>query len=200
VIKLQQIFNAACTPEEYAAHGGKYPFPLPPLKCPHCRKPGPMRKHGFYTRNYLGEGYCGAIQIRRYICPHCGRTVSMLPGFCHRRFQYSPVIILETVITMLNLNITQDKVIAVIRDRYGGLGLERQHLRFYQRRLEENIELLEYAARLVKSDFKLGEAEHGKRKRVQTATQSIMESCGMQAFWNKACIDEGIAILAHHTS
>jgi hypothetical protein len=31
------------------------------------------------------KGFEGFIRIRRFICPYCGRTVSLLPWFCHPR-------------------------------------------------------------------------------------------------------------------
>jgi hypothetical protein len=53
------MYPAVHSPAEYAAKGREYPFPLPPKRCPHCGRFGAMKKHGFYERYYLGEGYSG---------------------------------------------------------------------------------------------------------------------------------------------
>ncbi len=59
-------------------------FPSAPLKCPFsdCNMSVELKKHGYYKRYFISRNFTGNIYIRRYICPVCGRTVSMLPMFC----------------------------------------------------------------------------------------------------------------------
>jgi hypothetical protein len=66
-------------------------FPDPPKRCPFkdCSLPVKLKKHGYYSRYFISKTFKGSIFLRRYICPVCGRTISMLPMFCLQRFQYS---------------------------------------------------------------------------------------------------------------
>lgn len=53
----------------------------------------PPKKHGFYSRNAIESNFSERIDIRRYRCDHCGKTISYLPCFCLPHIQYT----LETV-------------------------------------------------------------------------------------------------------
>lgn len=52
-----------------------------PRKCPQCESKQPLVCHGFYARTVedLAQGF--VIQVRRYWCAACRRTVSLLPEF-----------------------------------------------------------------------------------------------------------------------
>jgi transposase-like protein len=41
----------------------------------------PLRAHGFYRRTLVEVGFEGFLRVRRYLCPSCKRTVSLLPEF-----------------------------------------------------------------------------------------------------------------------
>jgi hypothetical protein len=43
----------------------------------------PPKKHGFYSRNAIESNFSERIDIRRYRCDHCGKTISYLPGFAY---------------------------------------------------------------------------------------------------------------------
>lgn len=62
--------------------------------------------------------------------------------------------------------------------------IQRQHLNFYRRRLEDNVSLLEYSLRQVDPGAKLGRAEDDKRKRARIALKSI-EGSGKRFTWTK---------------
>ena len=64
-------------------------------RCPFCSEPHPLRIHGWYSRQCLLEGRKGAvvIPVLRLLCPHAGRTVSLLPDFCLPRRQHGPGIL-----------------------------------------------------------------------------------------------------------
>ena len=53
-----------------------------PRRCPNCRKIGRLRALGYYHR-YTTRFKAGTleIQIRRFRCFHCRRTISFLPSF-----------------------------------------------------------------------------------------------------------------------
>ena len=52
-----------------------------PDHCPQCQAKTPLRAHGFYRRTLVEVGFEGVLRVRRYLCPSCQRTVSLLPEF-----------------------------------------------------------------------------------------------------------------------
>ena len=63
-------------------------------QCPFCFRPHPLRRHGHYQRHALVDGSTQArIRVLRLLCPHTGRTVSLLPDFCIPRRQHGPLIL-----------------------------------------------------------------------------------------------------------
>ena len=52
-----------------------------PDHCPQCPARQPLIAHGFYSRTLVEAGFDGCIQVRRYLCRSCRRTVSLLPQF-----------------------------------------------------------------------------------------------------------------------
>ena len=63
--------------------------------CPFCRSEHRLRLHGHYHRVALVPGGDAArrVPIRRLLCIHTGRTVSLLPDFCMPRRQHGPAIL-----------------------------------------------------------------------------------------------------------
>lgn len=55
--------------------------PQPPCSCAMCGTKRHLRAHGFYQRWVSGPGFGGMIQVRRYLCLACRRTLSLLPEF-----------------------------------------------------------------------------------------------------------------------
>lgn len=51
-----------------------------PMRCSHCDAQ-PLHRHGRYFRVVVGRWRLVRIPIYRWKCPHCGRTVSVLPDF-----------------------------------------------------------------------------------------------------------------------
>jgi hypothetical protein len=63
-------------------------------QCPFCREKHRLRLHGHYRRLVLVPGHVPLeLPIRRLLCVHTGRTVSLLPGFCIPRRQHGPEIV-----------------------------------------------------------------------------------------------------------
>ena len=86
---MQKIFKVEVPANIYHNQGKAFSFPdLTHTLCPHCHKQH-LRRHGFYQRYLIAKDFEGFILVRRYICPECGRTVSLLPWFCHPRRTYS---------------------------------------------------------------------------------------------------------------
>jgi len=64
-------------------------------KCPFCRDKHRLRLHGHYHRLVLvpGEQSQSRVPVRRLLCVHVGKTVSLLPDFCVPRRQHGSVIL-----------------------------------------------------------------------------------------------------------
>jgi hypothetical protein len=64
-----------------------------PDSCPQCSANCPLIAHGFYCRTLVGVVFDGLIRVRRYLCPLCQRTVSLLPEFAlpYVRFSISVI-------------------------------------------------------------------------------------------------------------
>ncbi|MGB7590477.1 MAG: DUF6431 domain-containing protein [Terriglobia bacterium] len=79
---LQQYAEAISDPNRYR-----------PGHCPQCEAPQPLVGHGFYSRTLVDGAFDGVIRVRRYLCPSCQRTVSLLPQFALPYFRFSVSVI-----------------------------------------------------------------------------------------------------------
>lgn len=62
--------------------------------CPFCAEKHRLRLHGHYHRFVIVEdGRTARLPVRRLLCVHTGRTVSLLPDFCIPRRQHGPAIL-----------------------------------------------------------------------------------------------------------
>ena len=68
-----------------------------PSSCPQCRSREPLNAHGFYSRTLTDEAFDGVIQIRRYLCQACRRTVSLLPECALPYVRFSIRVIAQTL-------------------------------------------------------------------------------------------------------
>ncbi|HQB64040.1 MAG TPA: hypothetical protein PLL21_06615 [Sedimentibacter sp.] len=128
-------------------------FPPPPDRCPFqdCTVPIRLKKHGYYERYFISKSYSGILCIRRYRCPVCGRTVSMLPVFCLQGFQYSGIDILDILQEFYQRGIPLN---AFIKNIKSGLPtIERRHINYYRRRLIRNRQLIQYGLNLISPGF-----------------------------------------------
>jgi len=84
---LPQYSEAISDPDRYR-----------PDHCPQCESKQPLAGHGFYQRTLMDVAFDGVIRVRRYLCPLCQRTVSLLPEFALPWLRFSlPVISLFLV-------------------------------------------------------------------------------------------------------
>jgi hypothetical protein len=136
-LALQIIFDPECSPEEYRSLGKRFPFPdLTSKLCPNCQG-GFLKRHGFYSRNLVTEGFDGRILIRRHLCLKCGRTVSSLPAFAHPKRTYG----ISAIIGVLTEYYVFGK--GVVAAAATGMAVcSRQLLRWFQMRIEANAEIL----------------------------------------------------------
>ena len=145
---MQKIFFTNQSPDSYTDIHGK--FPPPPGRCPNksCNLPVVLKKHGFYERHLILKEFLGLIKIRRYKCPVCGKTLSMLPSFCVPGFQYGAATI---------INLLQDAIPSVksAEKKWSNhiAQISRRHITFYLKRLRENRGLLQYGINQMSPDF-----------------------------------------------
>jgi len=70
--------------------------------CPHCYSHRRLHLHGVYHRHVIWYEDVFSIPVQRHYCVHCGRTVSVLPSFCHPRFQLALPFLLELLWAFFN--------------------------------------------------------------------------------------------------
>ncbi len=93
--------------------------------CPQCNHFVNLERHGYYQRNIPEENSVWELDICRYLCPHCGRTVSLLPWFLLPFFQHS-----------------RSTILTALREHFmGGIKtfISRQLLSFYEKRFNRNL-------------------------------------------------------------
>lgn len=128
-------------------------FPEAPYRFPFkdCSMPVKLKKHGYYSRFFISKIFTGFIFLRRYICPVCGRTISMLPMFCLQGFQYSGIDILNLLHELYQGGISLRKLIEQTKSKLPTL--ERRHLNYYRKRIVENRNLIQYVLNLISPEF-----------------------------------------------
>jgi transposase-like protein len=132
------MFEAGITAGLYQIQGKDFDCPdMTTEPCPQC-KGDYLKKHGYYDRYLITVEFEGEIKIKRYYCPACKKTVSLLPSFCHPKRTYG------TEAIILFLKEYYDKIIAVCRTiinilQISGMECSRQLLRHYRRRMEKNL-------------------------------------------------------------
>jgi len=100
--------------------------------CPQdrCGYPGRLRRHGFYERNALAVTISYRIVVARYLCPVCGRTVSVLPSFLLSRFQYSFACIVLSMFIRASRRVSMACAAAIMSAKARGRAITDRHIRF----------------------------------------------------------------------
>jgi len=182
---MQQIFDAGCSPAMYQMQGKTYSFPdLSTTLCPMCWG-GFLRKHGFYERNLVGVGFEGLIQIRRHVCDACGKTVSLLPSFCHPGRIYSILVIMGILAEYYEKMLTVCQAVANFF-ALTAVVCSRQLLRHYRLRVEENLKKLIMA---ITDIYRL--------KKPLVTSVNIMERVRQLLTFIKCPQDESLKIFKH---
>jgi len=148
---MQIIFMTKYKPEDYVEKDGKGEYPDAPKKCPYkdCGINLEMKKHGFYSRYLTLLKFKGWIKIRRYICPKCGRTVSMLPAFCIPRVSYGALLI----VMLLRYALTAGSIRKAVKKFSAYVGsISRRLINKYLRRLRDNRKLIQYGLNQLSPD------------------------------------------------
>jgi len=112
-------------PSVYAADVKNVSFPVF-KECPICKSAVRLHRNGFYFRYAIVCGLEYLIQICRYLCPSCQRTISLLPLFLFSHFQYD-----------------KNSILASLRAFFSGKKpsghFSRQLISFWRRRFLKNL-------------------------------------------------------------
>lgn len=148
---MQNIFNSNQKPEDYVKKEGGGEYPDAPKKCPFgdCGVNLEMKKNGFYIRFLVTAMFSGMIRIRRYKCPKCRRTLSMLPSFCLAGFSYG----IEIVITLLQQAVSSGSIKKTVREwRTRIYGITRRLINKYIARVCNNRRMIQYGLNQISPD------------------------------------------------
>lgn len=149
---MQIIFDTDCTASEFSSMNSKI-FPNAPNRCPFkdCSMPVALKKHGYYKRFFISRSFTGVLYIRRFICPVCGKTVSMLPVFCLQYFQYSALDILNMLSELYLSGISLNRLIKKLKDDLPSM--ERRNINYYRKRILSNRKFIQYGLNLISPEF-----------------------------------------------
>ena len=142
-MKMVVYHHFHITVQEYYRRGKQNLFPLF-LTCPHpgCLYRQRLRFHDYYQRNVLTIHDSFVIFIKRYYCPSYRRTVSLLPSFLAKRFQYTPALILFVLFRKIITILPSVRIVNQLKDLSVRFEFSVQHIRFYRRRLSANLPLI----------------------------------------------------------
>ncbi len=149
---MRLIFHTEHSAEEFSTQNSSL-FPKPPQRCPFkdCALPIEPKKHGYYTRYFVSKTFSGILYIRRYICPVCGRTISMLPVFCLPKFQYSGPDIIQMLHELFQGGSTLKRYVEGLRQYFPAM--DRRHINYYKKRILENRKFIQYGLNLISPEF-----------------------------------------------
>lgn len=170
---MQFTFNPNCSVEEYVKQGKSFDFPKL-KKCPRrkCRNHN-IHKHGFYERNCF-DGYVWyRILIRRYYCPSCGITISYLPSFCLRWFQYCLECFKQCLVARFQLHLSLKKIALFLKDKFENLSWSKSQIHRYLHRFLGNLPKIELVLRAIDPHCFLGPLSEDKAKRAGKALDII---------------------------
>lgn len=170
---MQILFHTDFSAENFSNKNSEI-FPQAPERCPfkECSKPVKLKKHGYYSRFYISKSFNGIIYIRRYICPICGRTVSMMPAFCIQRFQYSGIDIINILHEFYQSEISLKRLIKNIKADLPSI--ERRHINYYRKRIIDNRQLIQYGLNLISPEFILAGTIPENQKWVKTFLEKVL--------------------------
>lgn len=99
--------------QHYARQFAHLSIPRPTC-CPHCEARDRLVGHGSYPRTAIDHRQAIPIRVKRFFCPACRKTISVLPSFCLPWRHYQAV----SIQTVLDLRFTAQASWATIRQGF----------------------------------------------------------------------------------
>lgn len=163
---MQRIFKTDGNISKFLIEGRNYNFPKEPNeKCHNCSIYVTFKKHGFYIRYFVSRYGNKYVEIRRYICPRCGCTISFIPDFILFRRSMSSIDVFLVISKALNKTSTLNSCIIKINSQYKYLELSRQLLYQYIKRYLQNLPIFEQLIRNISSDILLPDNNLSNKER-----------------------------------
>jgi hypothetical protein len=167
---MQYVFIVKNTFEEFVSLGKSFPYPAAPMKIchnPSCKRMVQFKKHGFYYRYFISNYYKGLIQIRRYICPICGCTISYIPHFCLPGFAHALEHIFEYIYEVFYRKGSIKACLSDLNKKNSGIYISRQLLYHYRKRFINNLSMIQIGLRQISSNVRLPENSLKKEERAK---------------------------------
>ncbi len=166
---MQIIVDIQLSPVDYAT--SNLDELLSPLSlCPCCRK-GKPHKHGTYTRFCIDGFKLVAIRVRRYYCPACRITVSLLPSFCVPRFQYHLNVLWQCIRWRFSEERSLDDIVQGLQQHYPIILWTPQQVHFYSQRFLDNLSWIAVVLRKESPQLDLADSIKKRAKKVLTAIE-----------------------------
>jgi hypothetical protein len=191
---MQQLFTMRVISEEYIRLNKAFSFPKAPFRrChnPKCSRLVQFKKHGFYERYFLSSFFDGKIVIRRYICPECGHTISVMPDFCLPRYINALEIIFQYILRVFN---RKGSIIACLEElnKEYGFNISRQLLYNYRKRFMDNLTFIQTGIRQMSQTIELPDLEMDKKEKARKVLDIVknwpwqINSFSQQFFYKNA--------------
>lgn len=189
---MQKLFSTSNSAKDFSKKNSDL-FPNAPTKCPfgNCAMPVKLKKHGFYQRFFISKGFSGYIYIKRYKCPICGRTVSMLPVFCFTKIQYCAIDIMNIFFDAYLNGASPGAATKRIKAELPAntQSIDRSYIIRYRKKLIQKRALIQYAVNMISPGFTLA----GNTPENQTWFKLLLEQVKKMSsteeflldYWNK---------------
>lgn len=170
---MQIIFDTSNLAQDFSNMNDSI-FPDAPDRCPFkdCSMPVSLKKHGYYSRYFISKSFSGILYIRRYICPVCGKTVSMLPIFCLQYFQYSALDILNILNELYLKGMPLNSLVKKLKNDLPFM--DRRTVNYYRKRLISNRKLIQYGLNLISPEFILAGAIPENQDWIKVFLQTVI--------------------------
>ncbi len=106
--------------------------------CPQCQAECLLISYGSYSRTLIDVGFDDSICVRRYLCPRCRRTVSLLPEFALPYLRSS----VSVIGAFLTARLLQGRTLREAARAAGQPAMPYQRGQFWIRRFQKQVEAL----------------------------------------------------------
>ena len=182
---MQQLFTMKVIFEEYVKLNKAYPFPEAPFRrChnPKCNRLVKYKKHGFYERYFSCNFFDGKIVIRRYICPECGHTISIMPNFCLPRYINALDHIFGYILNVFNRKGTIKSCLEKL-NKESGMNISRQLMYHYTKRFMDNLTFIQAGIRQLSLTVQLPSVEMDKKEKTRKVLDIVKNwPCKINSF------------------